>query len=145
MYISRAARINVVVCNVIRVRPAARARSFAGGHQLLPHARPAHLGIDAQHPDVRLVGRERPGVLAGPPVELERGGADDPIAVHGDEDRGPRRPPRDVGDLLEVRVGGRSSEKNSRYAFAVTTPVSGVLLGSRFADLDGHRIRLLPA
>ena len=87
------------------------------------------VGVDAEHPDLRLVRRERRVVVLDPLVELQGGAAEDPAVLDRREDDGDVRAGADVGDQLEVPVPRARRRTNSRYASAVTRPASSYSSG----------------
>jgi hypothetical protein len=60
------------------------------------------VGIDAEHPDLRLVRGELRVVVLDPPVELQGGAPEDPAVLDRREHDGDVRASSDVGDQFEV-------------------------------------------
>jgi hypothetical protein len=137
-YIARAARILTVVCSVIVGAAGLDRATFALRHQRLAHAGAPRVGADAEHADVRLVRRQRAGLVRGSAVELQRGGTDDPFAVD--------RPP---GSWYVARVRRRRRSRRGTSGAVVLVEelpirVRGhaarlrVLVRPRFTDLHVH-------
>ena len=109
-----------------------------GVHERLRHAAPSPIGVDAEHPDLRLLRREDRVVVLDPLVELQGGAPEYPAVVERREDEGDVRARADVRDQLEVPVPrvavGELAVCERRHPTRLL-----VLLRTRGPNLDRHR------
>ena len=95
--------------------------------------------MHAEHPDVRLVGRERGIIVVDAFAELERRASDHAPVVRRDEDDRAIGSTGDVGDVVEVLLpGGLAGLDELAVCERGDAPGLGVLVRFGHVDVDRH-------
>ena len=136
-----ASRIRSVVCKRHERLPLGASTLEARVHEGPGDASSTSVGMHAEHPDVRFLGMEvRVVVGLDPRDELQRGAADDTLAVERHEHRRAAGAARDIGDRVEVLVPCMVVRAHELAIGLGRDPAGFLVLGhERLADDDRAR------